>query len=54
MVGEAQIGHVEGTDVEPAGLAKAVTLRVRGAAIGIETARGRCRKRPCRRRPGRR
>ena len=26
--------------VEPAGLSKAVTLRVRGAAIGIETARG--------------
>jgi hypothetical protein len=39
LLGEAPIGEVEGIDVAPAGLAKAVTLRVRGAAIGIETAR---------------
>ena len=40
LIGEAPIGDVEGIDVEPAGLSKAVTLRVRGTAIGIETARG--------------
>jgi hypothetical protein len=40
LLGEAPIGAVEGIDVEPAGLAKTVTLRVRGTAIGIETARG--------------
>jgi hypothetical protein len=40
LLGEAPIGDVEGIDVEPAGLAKTVTLRVRGTAIGIETARG--------------
>jgi hypothetical protein len=40
LLGEAPIGDVEGIDVEPAGLSKAVTLRVRGTAIGIETARG--------------
>ncbi len=40
LLGEAAIGDVDGIDVEPAGLAKTVTLRVRGAAIGIETARG--------------
>jgi hypothetical protein len=40
LLGEAPIADVEGIDVEPAGLSKAVTLRVRGAAIGIETARG--------------
>jgi hypothetical protein len=40
LLGEAPIEEVEGIDVEPAGLSKAVTLRVRGAAIGIETARG--------------
>ena len=40
LLGEAPIGDVEGIDVAPAGLSKAVTLRVRGAAIGIETARG--------------
>jgi hypothetical protein len=40
LLGEAPIGDVERIDVEPAGLSKAVTLRVRGAAIGIETARG--------------
>ena len=40
LLGEAPIGEVEGIDVTPAGLAKAVTLRVRGSAIGIETARG--------------
>jgi hypothetical protein len=40
LLGEAPIGEVEGIDIAPAGLAKAVTLRVRGAAIGIETARG--------------
>ncbi len=40
LLGEAPIGDVEGIDVRPAGLAKAVTLRVRGTAIGIETARG--------------
>ena len=40
LLGEAPIGEVEGIDVVPAGLAKAVTLRVRGTAIGIETARG--------------
>jgi hypothetical protein len=40
LLGEAPIGEVEGIDVVPAGLAKAVTLRVRGSAIGIETARG--------------
>ena len=40
LLGEAPIGDVEGIDVEPAGLSKAVTLRVRGAAIGVETARG--------------
>ena len=39
-IGEAPIGDVDGIDVEPAGLSKAVTLRVRGAAIGVETARG--------------
>jgi hypothetical protein len=31
---------VEGIDVVRACVSKAVTLRVRGAAIGIETARG--------------
>ena len=40
LLGEAPIGDVEGIDIEPAGLAKAVTLRVRGTEIGIETARG--------------
>jgi hypothetical protein len=40
LLGEAPIGDVEGIDVEPAGLSKAVTLRVRGVVIGIETARG--------------
>jgi hypothetical protein len=40
LLGEAPIGEVEGIEVEPAGLSKAVTVRVRGAAIGIETARG--------------
>ena len=40
LLGEAPIGEVEGIDVVPARLAKAVTLRVRGTAIGIETARG--------------
>jgi hypothetical protein len=38
LLGEAPIGDVEGIDVEPAGLAKAVTLHVRGTEIGIETA----------------
>jgi hypothetical protein len=41
LLGEAPTGDVEGIDVKPAGLSKAVTLRVRGVAIGIETARGR-------------
>jgi hypothetical protein len=40
LLGEAPIGDVEGIDVEAAGLSKTVTLRVRGTAIGIETARG--------------
>ena len=40
LLGEAPIADVEGIDVEPAGLSKTVTLRVRGTAIGIETARG--------------
>jgi hypothetical protein len=39
LLGEALIGDVDGIDVVPAGLSKALTLRVRGAAIGIETAR---------------
>ena len=34
------IAAVDGIDIAPDGLAKSVTLRVRGAAIRVETARG--------------
>jgi len=41
LLAETPIGAVDAIDVEPDGqLTKAVTLRVHGAAIGIETARG--------------
>jgi len=41
LIGEAPIADVESIDVEPDGrLTKAVTVRVRGAAIRVETARG--------------
>ena len=40
LLAEAPIADVDGIDVAPDGLAKSVTLRVRGAAIRIETARG--------------
>jgi hypothetical protein len=40
LLAEAPIADVDGIDVAPDGLAKAVTLHVRGAAIRVETARG--------------
>ena len=41
LLAEVPIAAVDGIDVEPDGrLTKAVTLRVRGAAIVVETARG--------------